>query len=545
VRTLSDGYVYHKFLASHLRTPTRSLRDRFSVLKNRVYFAFKHGSATLSAFDICRDLTTFVQHQRNDFRWNVDHGHLTPQDFERFEADVHRAFDVGFARYRAKQERTRSADWFAVRQTGFLPFVTRRPAAEKLHLCFLSLEYPPGPINGIARFTHEMAVGLAELGHHVHVLTLGEHHNRVDLEDGVWVHRIVPTVRKRPANPIVPQDNWNYSASLHEEVLRIHRHRALDLVESPIWDSEGIATLLDGEVPVIVSLHTPLPVALEINPHWGADPTVRESRIEPLVALERFCLEHCEAILANSEAIVAEIESGHRLTLDRTRLRVVPHGFGASTVGGPTSPDMKKGLNVLFVGRLERRKGIDTLLEAIPVLLERFPEMNFTIVGDDTIPTAEGPTYREAFQARADTTKIAERVTFTGRVGDPHLAAFYAVCDIFVAPSRYESFGLIFIEAMAHGKPVIGCDAGGMREVIAPGENGLLVPPGDAQSLADAIALLAADADLRGRMSARAREIYEGRFTRRIMAEAAEDFYRDFVARRTLRRGSLRQIEAA
>ena len=149
-------------------------------------------------------------------------------------------------------------------------------------------------MGGIGRFSRELAVGLAELGHEVHVLTKGTDHHTVDLEDGVWVHRIVPEYHPLPATPTVPRMIWDYSATLTEELLRIHRHRPLDLVELPLWDSEGIAAILDGTVPTVVSLHTPLPAALEFSPQWKSDPDYHEHHIRPLLALEPICLERCD-----------------------------------------------------------------------------------------------------------------------------------------------------------------------------------------------------------------------------------------------------------
>jgi glycosyltransferase involved in cell wall biosynthesis len=525
IRSLDDGYVYHKFLASHLRTETRVLRDRFSVIKNKVYFAFKHASSTASFSDLSRDLTAFVRRHRRECRSEVRRGRLNERDLHNFERDVRSAFEVGIARARDGIEMTRPAAWFAENQMPFAHFQQSRSRARNLHLCFLSSEYPPAFVNGIGRFTHEMAVGLVERGHHIHVLTRGEGHHRVDLEDGVWVHRIVPVRQPRPRTPSVPQDVWNYSASLYDEVLRIHRHRPLDLVEAPLWDSEGIAAVLGEVVPVVVSLHTPLPIVLRSSPHWTARRKTRKSRIEPLVALERFCLERCAAVLANSASIIDDIKTAHGLTLDPSRCRIVPHGFAAKP-NGLVTPRDSVAPHILFVGRLERRKGIDLLLESIRPLSHRLPGIRFTIVGDDTLPTAEGPPYREQFERRSS----ARNVEFKGRVDDENLEQFYRSCDVLVAPSRYESFGLILIEAMRYGKPVVACDVGGMREIVVDGENGFLVPPGDSPALIEAIATLASRADMRHSMGQRSLQIYEQRFTRRVMAEAAEKFYLEVAA---------------
>ncbi|RYZ65226.1 MAG: glycosyltransferase, partial [Proteobacteria bacterium] len=101
--------------------------------------------------------------------------------------------------------------------------------------------------------------------------------------------------------------------------------------------------------------------------------------------------------------------------------------------------------------------------------------------------------------------------------------SFYNECDIFVAPSRYESFGLVFLEAMVFGKPVIAGDAGGGPEVVTHEKSGLLVPPGDAGALGAALNRLLADPGLRIRLGQNARRDYETRFTDAVMV-------RDFLA---------------
>jgi glycogen synthase len=109
-------------------------------------------------------------------------------------------------------------------------------------------------------------------------------------------------------------------------------------------------------------------------------------------------------------------------------------------------------------------------------------------------------------------------VVFQGEVGDEMLRGFYAACDIFVAPSRFESFGLVFVEAMMYSKPVIGCRSGGMPEVIADGETGLLAEPGDSQSLVACLTRLVDDRSLRQRLGAAGRQRYELLYTPERMA---------------------------
>ena len=110
-------------------------------------------------------------------------------------------------------------------------------------------------------------------------------------------------------------------------------------------------------------------------------------------------------------------------------------------------------------------------------------------------------------------------MVFHGRVEEDTLRAFYRNCDVFVAPSRYESFGLVFLEAMMFGKPVIACDAGGTPEVITHGVTGLLAKPGDPITLAAALETLLTDSAMRREMGAAARSDYELRFTDVVMRD--------------------------
>ena len=126
---------------------------------------------------------------------------------------------------------------------------------------------------------------------------------------------------------------------------------------------------------------------------------------------------------------------------------------------------------MLFVGRFERRKGIDVLLAAIPEVAAAFPNARFVLAG------APGQGDLWAAFACAHPDLAGGRVAAPGRVSETQLEELYRQCDVFVAPSRYESFGLIYLEAMRHAKPVVACDAGGIPEVVTDGVTGLLAPP--------------------------------------------------------------------
>jgi hypothetical protein len=111
---------------------------------------------------------------------------------------------------------------------------------------------------------------------------------------------------------------------------------------------------------------------------------------------------------------------------------------------------------------------------------------------------------------------------FLGYVSDKELQEHYATADVFVAPSRFESFGLVLIEAMRHGTPVIACDVGGMREIINDGIDGYLFKVDDVAQLAKRLKILIENPEVRQKVGESARQTYESRFTARKMGESIE-----------------------
>jgi hypothetical protein len=213
VRTLEDGYVYHKALPSSIRGENRATHNMEVLLKNKAYYTFKHGWGIAPLAEIADSLSNYARHYRAEISENVRLGLLTPSDLEQYEEDVVAGFDRGQRAWLEGRDRRRSAAWFAQREQPFLRFPTLRSRENKLHLCFFSVEYPPDPVNGIGRVIHALATGLGRRGHEVHVLTRGSELDRVDLEDGVWVHRVVPRHHALPEGIAVPQGLWDYAAS--------------------------------------------------------------------------------------------------------------------------------------------------------------------------------------------------------------------------------------------------------------------------------------------------------------------------------------------
>lgn len=158
-------------------------------------------------------------------------------------------------------------------------------------------------------------------------------------------------------------------------------------------------------------------------------------------------------------------------------------------------------LHLLAVGNLSPRKNLHTLLDAL-ALLESPAHLH--IVGSEEVD----PAYARRLRAQVARLGLESRVTFHGRAADDLLARLYAACHLFVLPS-WEGFGIVYLEAMAHGLPVIASTAGAAHEVVIHGETGYLVAPNDAATLAAHIATLHSQPELRASMAQAARKRYE------------------------------------
>ncbi|MEJ2801967.1 glycosyltransferase family 4 protein [Comamonadaceae bacterium PP-2] len=393
----------------------------------------------------------------------------------------------------------------------------------------VSRDYPPCHTGGIATFVHALAHALHAMGHRVHVVASSDSDRSEHVDDhGVQVHRVAERAVRRPLGAVrlrVPRRIWRWSASAFAKVAELDRIHAVDLVEAPIWTCEGIAFLLDRRWPLVTSLHTTLHTWMESNPRKSKAWLWQYAYGRPMLALERLLMTQADGIRANSQAIIREIERAYDMAFDPLVTHVVPHGLLPVEVPAPAARTDEERIELLFVGRLEERKGIAVLLRALPGLMARWPGLHVNILGDTHIRNAEGRYEMDEFQARHHDQPWLPRVVFEGRVDDTRLLQAYADCDLFVGPSLFESFGLVFVEAMRQGKPVIACDAGGMPEVVQQGVTGLLVPPGDAGSLEAAIERLLGDAWLRRTLGEAGLDAYRQRFSASRMAADSLPLY--------------------
>jgi hypothetical protein len=210
----------------------------------------------------------------------------------------------------------------------------------------------------------------------------------------------------------------------------------------------------------------------------------------------------------------------------------IPHGNQLPEVTHKLL-DEREYVEFLFVGKMDPRKGFEVLLKAFDKTHKQLgQQVRLKVVGEDTNLAPDRQSFKE-YALRQVSESARSCINFLGRVADADLPAIYASCDVLVAPSRYESFGLIALEAMQFQKPVIGCFAGGMPEIILHNETGLLVQPEDETALADAMLKLASARALRIELGQNGWLRWQAEFTEQRMCERSLEAYAMLLQQRS------------
>jgi len=537
VAQLSKAFVHHKFMPSEIRNHAKVLTSWYSVIKNKTYFALVSGSG-VPLDEVLAEVQRTIMEFRWSAQWAAGEKILTEKDLDRFEDEAKRGLHDGLARGLSGQRRFPSREYMDALHQPFRPFRATLPAAQQRCYVLLTRSYPPDKVGGVGRYIHQLARTLAQRGHQVHVLTGGAGHDRVDFEECIWVHRIVPKKHRAPETQAlqgVPEHIWNHSRTMLDEAREIASRRNVDAVYGPIWDVEGIAFVDDAGFPLVTSLQTTLRFYLDSNPHLRQDAAFMRDFAEPMLRMERLLLEKSDGIHAISEAITEEIESAYGVHFEPHRLWTVPLGLEDWTAK-LSQPHVTRAsqdeTRICFVGRLESRKGVDVVMKIAPALLREHPGVRLEFVGNDKITADDGRTWRARFEAQPEFASIRDRVDFRGELSDEGLREAYRSADIVLAPSRFESFGLVHLEAGMYGKPVVGCRIGGMVEVVEDGVTGILAEPGDAESLLQSLRRLVQDPALRERIGQAARRRYVERFTPERMTDGVVAIFTELSQRR-------------
>jgi D-inositol-3-phosphate glycosyltransferase len=257
-------------------------------------------------------------------------------------------------------------------------------------------------------------------------------------------------------------------------------------------------------------------------------PAIAPTRLD----VEQQILEQANCIVATSPQ---EQEALRTLVSHLGHIEVIPCGTDIENFQAIPKSEARSQLGfkpdeqiALYVGRFDPRKGIETLVRACAQLQET-PTLRLVIVGGSD-PTQSDGQERLRIETIVEGLGLSEQTTFAGRVGHDRLPLYYTAADVCVIPSHYEPFGLVAIEAMACGTPVVASAVGGLKFSIVPEETGLLVPPQNVEAFAGAIERILSDELWATKLRKQASERVQRNFSWSGVAAQLSDLYRRVLA---------------
>ena len=282
------------------------------------------------------------------------------------------------------------------------------------------------------------------------------------------------------------------------EAWRIAEAIDYDLIHAHYWLS-GVAALTlktRWSVPVLQMFHTLGRLKNRV--------ARSAAELEPAVRLE----EETRIVSAADRIVAANVVERAELLRDyaahASRIATIPCGVDTDLFTPGDGAEARRRLDLdgrpllLWVGRIAPIKGLDTLLDAVARLSESGQDMRLLVVGGDTDERTSG--HETSLRQRIERLGLGDSVRFLGPQPQGVLPLYYAASDVTVLPSYYESFGMVALEAMACGSPVIASRVGGLVTTVRDGVTGFLVPDGDVEALAERIETLVGDPELRWRL---------------------------------------------
>ncbi|MFF5970367.1 glycosyltransferase [Streptomyces sp. NPDC012769] len=374
----------------------------------------------------------------------------------------------------------------------------------------------------------QLAGALADRGHRVTVYT---RRDDAALPDTVPLRRGV-LVRHVPAGPPehLPKDELlSHMRPFARHLADRWREERPDVVHSHFWMS-GLAGLWATRETGIPLLHTYHALGIVKRRHQGAADTSPPTR----VAYEREVGLGCDRVVATCRDEVEELAA---MGIARVKADIVPCGVDPAAFR-PDGPAARRGPyrhRLLHLGRLVPRKGAAVSVAA----LGRLPGTELVIAGGPAPDALDADPEVRRLRALAAETGVADRVFFTGAVPPAAVPVLMRSADVVLCPGDYEPFGIVPLEAMACGRPVVASAVGGQLDTVAHGVNGLLVPPGSPPVLAAAVRLLLADPALRAEYGRAGRRRVLERFSWQRVAGATEASYRAVLAAHAPMAGAL------
>lgn len=354
-----------------------------------------------------------------------------------------------------------------------------------MRIAIVSREYPPDSAwGGVAIVYHNLAPALSRQGHEVHVICQAVGKPRDYVDEGVFVHRVGTNPKRYSALGRI-----NFTVHSWLKLRKIIKDYSIEVVETPYWSAEGFLYSLRKQTPLVVATQSSARDAIRTKTFSG----MRELLgLKTISLLADFTAKRADRIIANSQATYSEIIKKVHInpgSVDLVHYSIDIHRF--KFVKSAVRERLQIPIDTpiaLFIGRLEARKGVHILCQAIPDIVQSVPSTKFILVGRDTNSAPEGGSFKDYITEKAKEHGFVENLMFIDFLPEDKLIQLYSASDVFIFPSLHESFGLPIIEAMACGKPVVATCTGIAPELELLGLRGLkVVPVGNAERLAEAV----------------------------------------------------------
>ncbi|MBP7863078.1 glycosyltransferase family 4 protein [bacterium] len=385
----------------------------------------------------------------------------------------------------------------------------------------LAWEYPPRIIGGLARVVWALSHELAELGLDVHVIT-ADHPATPEFElDGkVKVHRVKTQTDSSP-------DFLTWVSKLNfgflQYAIPLFNEQKFDIIHAHDWMVTDAAWVLKTtyDTPLVTTIHATEQGRMG-GIHTGLQRYVHQ--MEWRLTYESF------RVIVNSHHMVDELRNS--FDLPRNKIDVIPNGVTPENFRIDFPENEKRAFRqsfagesqkiVLYVGRLVNEKGVQVLIDAAPKVIQQYPETQFLIVGTGY--------FMETLKAQADYLGVTQNVRFLGYVADSDLLKLYQITDVVAIPSLYEPFGIVALEGMAAGTPVVVSDVGGLRDFVEHMQNGITTYAGNSDSLAWGILQVLRDPGLAHHLNQTATKAVEEVYNWKMITKKTQETYENVFA---------------
>ncbi|MGN7178357.1 glycosyltransferase family 4 protein [Cytobacillus sp. SAFR-174] len=383
----------------------------------------------------------------------------------------------------------------------------------KPKILLLTWEYPPHVVGGLSRHVYGLAGGLKQ-DYEVHILTANpgtlssyEHIN------GIYIHRVKPLNEKDP-NFL----HWilGLNLAMEQKAIELSSFHHFEIIHAHDWlvGACGLSLKESLYCPLITTIH-----ATEYGRNNGI-----------YTELQKFIHTKEEQLIIGSDQVIVcseymKEEVLQQFSIAREKIAVIANGISKETL--LDDPDsllerlpVKKGGRLIFsIGRMVREKGFETLIEAAPIIKEKYQDAYIIVAG-------KGPML-EAHRKKARELKVDDVILFPGFINDMQRLALFQKCEIAVFPSYYEPFGIVALEAMITGKPAIVSNTGGLKGIVKHEYSGLFMVPGDPHSFAEQASALLENPKAADTIGKQGQKVAESLFSWRRIADETNRVFQE------------------